>query len=171
MEHIALQSIDITSWLLPIISGFSSFLVTYVVAVVKIQKDLELKYDVKLNEQRLEHYKKLWRILHYVKEQRHENNEVTSKDLIKFLAELRKWYHDESGGMWLSGSTIKNGYIPVKSEAKKKSEVEITYSSPDKELEELFKKLSDFRTLLTRDLGSRRDSILSGKIKWKPSKF
>ncbi len=50
-----------------IISIVLTFLVTYVIAVVKLRKNIELKFDVELQKNRIEPYKKIWKTLHSLK--------------------------------------------------------------------------------------------------------
>ena len=85
-------------------------------------------------------------------------------DCEELLIEIRKWYHDENGGMWLSRKTMDHRYQTLKDRLKeisksKKSE----FPRHDDEHKVVLDQISYFRTLLTADLGTRRKSIFKNK--------
>ena len=157
-----------------IISIVSTFLVTYVIAVVKLRKNVELKFDVELQKNRIEPYKKIWKTLHSLKKIQNKGTDITKTDCEKLLKKIRIWYHDENGGMWLSRKAMEDGYQTLKDRLKEISKSE-SENFPkiwnedkkkweeDKELKKVLDQISYFRTLLTSDLGTRRKPIFKNK--------
>ena len=108
------------------ISIVSTFLVIYVIAVVKLRKNLELKFDVELQNNRIEPYKKIWKILHSLKKIQNRGTTIKKSDCEQLLKDMRRWHHEENGGMWLSRKTMINGYQELKDVLKETKYVETT---------------------------------------------
>ena len=72
-----------------IISVLVGFVPTYIGAIVKYRKDLEMEFDRNLREERINAYKSLWGYLSILS--KHPSRNVTYKQLAELLRQLHDW--------------------------------------------------------------------------------
>lgn len=126
---------------------------------ILLKKQLENTFDITLREKRFVAYEKLWKLIHYFKEQTHNERKIDFED---FLKQLRNWYHDEGGGMWLSSESMEYGYKKLKKKVIEYKDNPNEFSKGDEmNLTPLYEIITKFRTYLTLDLGSRRISEIT----------
>ncbi len=142
--------------IISIISGLVGAFITYILAILKLRKELEIKYDTNLRDKRIPEYKELWKLLEDLAKYARPK-QLTVDDLHKLTASLRQWYFEE-GGIFLSDSS-RDTYFALQEAIK---EVLAGRSqAPESEIDEptyemLRAKGSALRTALTRDVGTRK---------------
>jgi hypothetical protein len=169
-----------------LISGLIGFVPTYLGAILKYRKDLEMEFDKSLREERIKAYTPLWKCLKILS--KHPSRNVEYKELVNLLKQLHIWYFDL--GMFLSESSRNNlfdlkeciitclsvvmdpRYIPDLLDDEKNllddeknllcDEHELQYNSD--EVTNLVKKAHKLRNSLANDMGTRRQNkIVAGK--------
>jgi len=139
-----------------IASAIITAVVTYLVAVVKIRRELEATYDRDLRDRRLVVYKELWSHLEPLAKYAspHPFSRAAAKDLTQAL---RSWYF-ETGGLFLSERS-RDAYFAVQDALKVVCEdTDLNESHPitGKRFETIRKKGSTLRTHMTLDVGTRK---------------
>lgn len=131
------------------------------VAVLKLRRELEYKYDTDLRDKRIPQYLALWKLLEDLAKYARPK-QLTFDDLYKLTASLRQWYF-EQGGLFLSEKSRDTYFalqdaikevLDVKGQSGEATVDEATY-------EDLRKSGSDLRTELTRDVGTRKSPKLN----------
>lgn len=140
-----------------IVSGLVGASITYLFAILKLRKELEIKYDTDLREKRIPQYLELWKLLEALAKYARPK-QLTIDDLHKLTASLRQWYF-EKGGLFLSDRS-RDTYFGLQ-EAIKEILSGRTHQAPESEIDEstyetLRAKGSTLRTALTRDVGTRK---------------
>jgi hypothetical protein len=141
-------------------------LVTGIAATAyKSRKDLEVKYDIKLREERIEAYKRLWkeldRLAYYAPPQK-----TLTHGLARELATaLRTWYF-ETGGLLMSEPT-REAYFDLQSALKSVGDAgaraDIALADP---IARALKQLgSRLRTTTTDDVATRVGPLLTHKLR------
>jgi hypothetical protein len=130
-------------------------LTTYVVAILKLRRELEYKYDTDLRDKRIPQYLALWKLLEDLAKYARPR-QLTFADLQQLSASLRQWYF-EQGGLFLSDKS-RDAYFALQEEIK---EVLAGGVPPQSEVDEttyeaLRQKGSTLRTALTQDVGTRK---------------
>jgi hypothetical protein len=165
--------------LIALISGLIGFVPTYLGAILKYRKDLEMEFDKSLREERMKAYAPLWKCLKILS--KHPSRNVEYKELANLLKQLHIWYFES--GMFLSESSRNNlfdlkeciitclsvvmdpRYIPDLLDDEKNllcDEHELQYNS-DK-VTNLVEKAHKLRNSLANDMGTRRQNkIVAGK--------
>ena len=134
---------------------------TYLVAVLKLRRELEYKYDTDLRDKRIPQYLELWKLLEDLAKYA-TPKQLTFDDLYKLTASLRQWYF-EQGGLFLSEKS-RDTYFALQDAIKKvldaKGQPGVT-TVDEGTYEDLRKSGSDLRTALTRDVGTRKSPKLN----------
>ena len=120
--------------------------------------------DVDLRTRRIEVYKDLWEktalLPRWPKDEK-----VTYADLLKFTINLKDWYF-MTGGMYLSRTTHDEGYFPLQKELEKVlnkgKDGPLSLENPN-DYEAIRDKCSALRSLLARDIQSRREPLSETK--------
>jgi hypothetical protein len=142
--------------------GFVSAVITYFSTRAKTRLELAVEYDKKLQENRLEAYKKLWGMLESLARFGREKP-VTYEELRKISNATREWYFHE-GGIYLTRESrapyfhMKELIQPVLDN--KEFADKPTAPIPDQALEEIIRTGSSLRTSLSDDIGTKRASWL-----------
>ena len=134
---------------------------TYLVAVLKLRRELEYKYDTDLRDKRIPQYLELWKLLVDLAKYARPK-QLTFDDLYKLTASLRQWYF-EQGGLFLSEKS-RDTYFALQDAIKKVLDAkgQPGGTTVDEETyEDLRKSGSDLRTALTRDVGTRKSPKLN----------
>jgi hypothetical protein len=128
---------------------------TYLVAVLKLRKELEYRYDTDLRDKRIPQYLELWKLLEVLAKYARPR-EVTCDDLRTLATSLRQWYF-EKGGLYLSERS-RGAYFALQDAIK--TELDSKPSPGGEVISGTFEALrtrgSDLRTALTRDVGTRK---------------
>jgi hypothetical protein len=128
---------------------------TYLVAILKLRRELEYKYDTDLRDKRIPQYLELWKLLEdlakYARPKR-----LTFDDLSTLTASLRQWYF-EKGGLFLFDKS-RDVYFALQDEIKAALDKS---NAPQSDVDEpTYEKLreagSALRTALTQDVGTRK---------------
>jgi hypothetical protein len=85
------------------LSAVVSTIVTYLSISVRVRKDLEAKYDLDLQGQRITVYKELWRLLEPLAKYARPGP-FTPAGARELSKEFRRWYF-ETGGLFMSEET------------------------------------------------------------------
>lgn len=133
---------------------------TYLVAILKLRRELEYKYDTDLRDKRIPQYLELWKLLEDLAKYARPK-QLTFDDLRILTASLRQWYF-EKGGLFLSDKS-RDAYFALQDKIKAVSDRD---KSPQSEVDEttyemLRKTGSALRTALTQDVGTRKAPQLS----------
>ena len=134
---------------------------TYLVAVFKLRRELEYKYDTDLRDKRIPQYLELWKLLVDLAKYARPK-QLTFDDLYKLTASLRQWYF-EQGGLFLSEKS-RDTYFALQDAIKKVLDAkgQPGAATVDEETyEDLRKSGSNLRTALTRDVGTRKSPKLN----------
>ena len=129
---------------------------TYMVAVLKLRRGLEYKYDTDLRDKRIPQYLALWKLLEDLAKYARPK-QLTFDDLYKLTASLRQWYF-EQGGLFLSEKS-RDRYFALQDAIEKVLDIKGQPGAAmvdDGTYECLRKSCSDLRTALTRDVGTRK---------------
>lgn len=129
---------------------------TYMVAVLKLRRGLEYKYDTDLRDKRIPQYLALWKLLEDLAKYARPK-QLTFDDLYKLTASLRQWYF-ERGGLFLSEKS-RDKYFALQDAIEKVLDIKGQPGAAmvdDGTYECLRKSGSDLRTALTRDVGTRK---------------
>lgn len=155
--------------LIAIISSITagvSVIATYYFGVLNAKRNLELEYDKKMIEERLDAYKKLWKL--FLPLAKYSPPEDTTYSTLKNLStSMSKWYYEESGGIFLSINS-RNEYFEIQDKITNslKNTSNLDEELNDELRKEIYNKASSLRTKLTDDLGSRANSLfVNDKIK------
>lgn len=144
-----------------VVSAGLSSIVTYLATRWKIRLELEAEYDKELRGIRIKVYKNLWETLQPLA--RYSPPEPVTYNIIKDLSEeMRKWYFEE-GGIYLSKRSRKP-YFNLKESLQKitdNMECEPDKQLDPKILEPVIKGGSELRGMLSWDVGTRREPLLS----------
>jgi hypothetical protein len=139
-----------------IIVGAVSAIATYLFSIIKLKKELGLKYDTDLRKKRIDQYLELWKLLEDLAKYARPK-ELTFEGLEALTIALREWYF-QKGGLFLSDNS-RDRYFDLQ-EAIKKVLDEKSKSGNTKLAEEYYeslrKKGSSLRTALARDVGTRK---------------
>src|SRR5687768_3027011 len=146
--------------IISIASASFGAVITYVVAILKLRRELEYKYDMDLRDKRLPQYLELWRLLEEVPKYARPS-QLTVDDLHKLTASLRQWYF-QKGGLFLSDKS-RDAYFALQDEIK---DALASNKSPQLEVDEktyeVLRKAGSFlRAALARDVGTRRAPVLN----------
>lgn len=138
------------------VSAIITAVVTYLVAVVKIRRELEASYDRDLRDRRLVIYKELWSHLEPLAKYARPRpfSRVVAKDLTQAL---RNWYF-ETGGLFLSERT-RDTYFAVQDALTvvcKDTNLDESHPITGERFEAIRKKGSMLRTQMTLDVGTRK---------------
>ncbi len=60
--------------IISIVSGLAGAIITYILAILKLRKELEIKYDTDLREKRIKKYLELWKLLENLAKYARPNN-------------------------------------------------------------------------------------------------
>jgi hypothetical protein len=134
----------------------------YIALVSKVRKDLEAAYDKDLRTDRLEAYKDLWTLLERLAKYA-PLGPVTGAVLKDVSEKLRHWYFTV-GGLYLTDDT-RDAYFALQ-EALVAFVSKCTNMSADlaaEEFETIRQKGSWLRTWMTRDVGTRKRSMIDGE--------
>lgn len=159
---------SVSAAIVAIFSAFYSNRASKKLTSLQQRLELEKSFDVSLREKRFEAYEELWDVLHHFKEIIHERKEAITDDPPKndvellnksdfsdFQEKMIDWYHG-GGGMVLSEKAMQGGYQILKELVKDLKEKAEKSKLEKIDLEHLLQQISEFRTLTTYDLGSRR---------------
>lgn len=138
------------------VSAVITAVVTYLVAVVKIRRELEVTYDRDLRDKRLAVYKELWRQLELLAKYARPRpfSRAVAKDLTQTL---RTWYF-ETVGLFLSERT-RDAYFAVQDALKvvcDDTDLDESHLITGKRFETIRKKGSTLRTQMTLYVGTRK---------------
>jgi hypothetical protein len=134
---------------------------TYLVAVLKLRRELEYKYDTDLRDKRIPQYLELWKLLEDLAKYARPK-QLIFDDLHKLSASLRQWYF-ERGGLYLSEKS-RDRYFALQDAIKKVLDVKgqsVGATVGEETYENLRMSGSDLRTALTRDVGTRKSPKLN----------
>ncbi|RPJ51603.1 MAG: hypothetical protein EHM21_02320 [Chloroflexi bacterium] len=137
-----------------IISFFGGAIVTYLGAILKYRKDLELEYNKDLRAKRIDEYRRLWQLTEVFP--RYERPQgLFIKDLQCFQTNLQKWYFQQ-GGLFLSDRS-QPAYFAVK----KLLQDTIKKCKPEDPVEtntdeEIYQAVRSLRRALAEDVGTRK---------------
>lgn len=134
---------------------------TYLVAVLKLRRELEYKYDTDLRDKRIPQYLELWKLLEGLAKYARPK-QLTHDDLHQLTASLRQWYF-EKGGLFLSESS-RDAYFALQEAIKESlnAKDQLGGTTMDETIyENLRKHGSTLRTALTHDVGTRKAPKLS----------
>ncbi len=143
-----------------IVGALVGAIATYLVAILKLRRELEYKYDTDLRDKRIPEYLELWKLLEVLAKYARPK-QLTFDDLSKLSASLRQWYY-EKGGLFLSDKS-RDVYFALQDEIKAALDHgNSLHSGVD---EPTFEKLreagSALRTALTQDVGTRKPPRLN----------
>jgi hypothetical protein len=135
-----------------------------VATAYKSRKDLEVQYDIKLREERIEAYKKLWKELERLAYYAPAQMKLTHGVARELAGALRKWYF-ETGGLLMSEAT-REAYFDLqralKSVGDAGAEGDIQLSDPTAAA---VKQLgSRLRTTTTDDVATRVGPLLTHSL-------
>ena len=141
------------------VSAVITAVVTYLVAVVKIRRELEATYDRDLRDKRLAVYKELWRQLEPLA--KYASPRPFSRAVAKDLTQaLRIWYF-ETGGLFLSERT-REAYFVVQDALEvicEDTDLDGSHPITGERFEAVRKKGSTLRTQMTLDVGTRKKPL------------
>ena len=129
-----------------------------------LEKEKELRristtVDLDLRKRRWDTYTSIWKKTKLLT--MYPINEVATYDeLVDLRDALKKWYYEE-GGILLSRSAMDDGYIPLQEAIAEALESNPSGKMSKQHYELVRPKCSNFRSLLSTDIGSRRESPLS----------
>jgi len=144
------------------VGGFVSAVITYISARAKTRLELAVEYDKKLQESRLEAYKKLWAMLEPLA-RFGRDRAVTYEDLRGISDLSRSWYFRE-GGIYLTKESRgpyfrwKGLMQPLLDNNQFADQPKAPI--PETELEKVISAGSTLRTSLSDDIGTKRASWL-----------
>jgi hypothetical protein len=130
------------------------------------KRNFELEYDKKMIDERLDAYKKLWKLfLPLAKYSPHED--TTYSTLKNLSTSMSKWYYEESGGIFLAINSRKEYFATQDELTGALKNINNFSEKINTDLRDmLYDKASSLRTKLTEDLGSRANSLfVNDKIK------
>ena len=143
--------------------------VAYLGAIIKFRKDLEAEYDKDLRIRRIEVYKGLWHLLQFMA--RYDlPKPLSPRTLQQLSVEMRKWYFEVGGGLYLSEETRKSYFAlkeAIKNVVDKHDNVEDSSEDDldDIDRAKILKKGSDLRRDMTQDVGTRQLSPIIARGK------
>jgi hypothetical protein len=143
-------------------AGFVSAVVTYFSTRAKTRLELAVEYDKKLQDSRLEAYKKLWAMLEPLARFGRDKT-VTHEDLRGISDRSRAWYFRE-GGIYLTRASRgpyfrwKELMQPLLDNNQFADQPKAPI--PETELDEVISAGSTLRTSLSDDIGTKRASWL-----------
>ena len=148
-------------YIVPALAGLIGITATYIAAILKFQKDLAAEYDKDLRANRIKAYIKLWALLQPLAKYARPGR-VTHVSLGELSIELRRWYF-EDGGLFLSEKS-RDAYFALQTGIT--TAMEQTQAARDKELDDpIFEKIrklvSNVRTSMANDVGTRKPSELA----------
>jgi hypothetical protein len=150
-------------FVLPVLTAIIGFIVAYMTTLLKFRKGLEAKYDESLRAQRIETYKRLWKLLQPLARYAREE-EATPARMEQLGGELRGWYF-EDGGLFCTNET-RNAYFKLQQgieQAVKAVEGKDAQTNFEDKVEQQLRQLgSNLRTSMARDVGTRLRSPLAG---------
>ena len=143
-----------------IVAGLSAWLGNIWASRI-LDKEKELRkisatVDLDLRNRRWETYPSIWLKTNLLT-MYPVNEKATYKDLIELRDSLQKWYYEE-GGILLSRSAMDDGYIPLQKAIAEVLDLNPTGNMSKQHYEHVRPKCSQFRSLLSTDIGSRRES-------------
>jgi hypothetical protein len=154
--------IEILISVITVIAGLISAILTYFLGVLKIKRELIVKFDQRVLEERLMAYKELWKL--FLPLAKYNPSQSPTYGILKNISILMtKWYY-ETGGLYLTYESRKE-YFDVQDkiqELLKKSSAD-SENLDEESKSAIFKKVSLLRTKLSGDIGSRKN--LRGRIK------
>jgi len=144
-------------------AGLVSAVITYFSTRAKTRLELAVEYDKKLQESRLEAYKKLWAMLEPLA-RFGRDRPVTYADLRQISDETRSWYFKD-GGIYLTRAS-RGPYFRWKEVMQPLLENKQLADQPDQpipdpQLEAIIAAGSTLRTNLSDDIGTKRASWLT----------
>ena len=119
---------------------------------------LSATIDLDLRNHRLTAYKSLWQETSLLP-RRPRATDVSYEELRKLRDRLRRWYF-ETGGIFLSRSAQRHGFVPLQDELCTALEGAPDGPIPDEIYERIRKRCSRLRSHLARDIQSRKEGPL-----------
>lgn len=159
MLYLPLPIIDVIymdeKLIISIVSGLVGAALTYLLAILKLRKELEIKYDIDLRDMRIPEYLKLWKLLEDLA--KYPRPKLNVNDMDKLTRSLMEWYFEE-GGLFLSENS-RDEYFALQEAIKEV--LACRCQAPESEIDEptyemLREKGSELRTALARDVGTRK---------------
>ena len=157
---------DITDALIAGLFGLiTGIIVTYLAAILKYRKEIEIDFDRELREKREDVYSELMKILAYFAryDLPEQINKITLEDK---SIRLREWFFNQ-GGLFLSDKS-RDPYFDLKKQIGKLLDKPSYGESPSLEDTDEFKKIiataSLLRHNLAKDIGARRRPSLEGGL-------
>ena len=129
---------------------------TYVTTIMKIRQDLAAQYDADLRRDRIEVYKRLWKLLEPLAKYA-PPGEFTFNKAHELASALRAWYFEE-GGLFLS-EAARDAYFALQ-DALKEIHGPSVEALPPETLKSLMGRGSTLRTHLSADVGTRAKAML-----------
>jgi hypothetical protein len=156
-----------TSLLTGLISAALTAVVTYFATRSKISLDLTVEYDKEVRKKRLELYEKLWKLLKHLARFSREQN-LTYAIIKQTSEDMRDWYFDEFGGIYLSKQSRKP-YFDLKEfmqdiiddENLRDNKTDLSQA----QLNNLLDLGKQLRDSLSDDIETRKESFLKRKFK------
>lgn len=130
----------------------------------KSRKDLELQYDIKLREERIEAYKQLWTELERLAYYAPAETELTHGAVRELAGALRKWYF-ETGGLLMSEAT-REAYFDLQRALRSVGNAHVRAGHPlEDPTAKAVKQLgSRLRTTTTDDVATRVGPLITHSI-------
>ena len=148
--------IEILVTVITVGAGLISAILTYFLGVLKTKRELIVKFDQRVLEERLTAYKELWKL--FLPLAKYNPAQSPTYDILRNISiSMTNWYY-ETGGLYLTYESRKE-YFDVQECIQEllknvKNETDILDVASKSAI---FKKVSLLRTKLSGDLGSREN--------------